>query len=437
MSDYIPTELLADILVRLPVQSLIRFTSVCKSWYSLITSPSFITKHLNHSSTNTKNLLVKASNFDEKKERYLLCRGDEKFSDEFSELEFPLSTPFGHNTILGSCNGLLCMVNFDSSQGVTLWNPSIKKSVTLPMPSLPQSSRRRLVLGFGAHPKTHEYMVVFIVYEMADVMQRKFPSNVLLYTQGAGSWRSIPSVGHPHCLACDDWFPAFVNGSVHWIALDMRAFDDGIRSLIVLFNMGSQAFSVVMMPAALVAVVSTRHLLQACSLLHSAEFMEYALLFRERYLLCHGDEFAELESPLSTSLWRKRIVGSCNGLVCMVYHATSAPCIILWNPLIRKSVTLPMPPSLPVPETSPLPPFVLGFGAHPTTHEYMLVFIVYEKADIVLEKFPSKVELYTQGTGSWRSIATVESGEWSKLFDNVVQYGFSSVLGDYDARRSS
>ncbi|KAE9444998.1 hypothetical protein C3L33_23104, partial [Rhododendron williamsianum] len=122
------------------------------------------------------------------------------------------------------------------------------------MPSLPQSSHRRFVLGFGAHPKTHEHMMVFILYEMADVAQRKFPSKVELYTQGARSWRSVPSVGHPHYLPCDDWFTAFVNGSVHWIARDMRAFNaDGVRSLIMLFNMGSQAFSVLMMPGALVS----------------------------------------------------------------------------------------------------------------------------------------------------------------------------------------
>ncbi|KAI8558627.1 hypothetical protein RHMOL_Rhmol04G0110700 [Rhododendron molle] len=89
----------------------------------------------------------------------------------------------------------------------------------------------------------------------------------------------------------------------------------------------------------------------------------------------------------------------------MVDRATSPPCVILWNPLIRKSVTVPMPPSLQ--ETKPLPPFVFGFGAHPTTHEYMLVFILYERVDVQQRKFPSKVELYTQGTRSWRSIASV------------------------------
>ncbi|XP_058208998.1 F-box protein At3g07870-like isoform X1 [Rhododendron vialii] len=254
MSDYIPTELLAGILVRLPVEPLIRFTSVCKSWYSLITSPSFVAEHLDHTKTNTENLLLKTYDFVKKEERYLLCRGDEKFSDEFSELEFPLSTQIGHKRIVASYSGLLCMIDGGLSGCIILWNPSIRKSVTLPMPSLPQSSHRRFVLGFGAHPKTRENMVVFILYEMADVARWKFPSKVELYTQGARSWRSIHSVGHPHYLPCDDWFPAFVNGSVHWIARDMRAFDaDGIPSLIMLFNMGSQAFSVLMMPGALVS----------------------------------------------------------------------------------------------------------------------------------------------------------------------------------------
>ncbi|KAI8558648.1 hypothetical protein RHMOL_Rhmol04G0112900 [Rhododendron molle] len=102
-------------------------------------------------------------------------------------------------------------------------------------------------------------MVVYILYEMADVARRKFPSKVELYTQGAGSWRSTPSVGHPHYLPCDDWFTAFVNGSVRWIARDMRAFDaDGIRSVIMLFNMGSQAFSVLMIPGALVSEIPLR-----------------------------------------------------------------------------------------------------------------------------------------------------------------------------------
>ncbi|KAI8558442.1 hypothetical protein RHMOL_Rhmol04G0094000 [Rhododendron molle] len=106
------------------------------------------------------------------------------------------------------------------------------------MPSQPETSPPPFVLGFGAHPTTHEYMLVCILFEKADIEQGKFPSKVELYTQGTGSWRSIASVGHPHF----DCVQAFVNGAIHWIAFDGR---------VVLFNMGSLAFSQMMMPAAL------------------------------------------------------------------------------------------------------------------------------------------------------------------------------------------
>ncbi|KAI8558649.1 hypothetical protein RHMOL_Rhmol04G0113000 [Rhododendron molle] len=228
MSDYIPTELLVEILVRLPVESLIRFTSVCKTWHSLITSPSFIAKHLNHSKTNTENFLITTYTFIDNRECYLLCRGD-----EFTELESPFSTSLGQKRIVGNCNGLLCMVDTSLSSYIILWFALF-------------------VLGFGAHPTTHEYVLVLIVYEKADIELGKFPSKVELYTQGTGSWRSIATVGHPHHIAHFNCLQAFVNGAIHWIAFDRRVVN-GQSSLIMLFNMGSQAFSVMMMRAALVS----------------------------------------------------------------------------------------------------------------------------------------------------------------------------------------
>ncbi|XP_031391519.1 F-box/kelch-repeat protein At3g23880-like isoform X2 [Punica granatum] len=45
----LPLELTAEVLSRLPVKTLFRFKSVCKSWRRLIESPSFIPRHLNHS----------------------------------------------------------------------------------------------------------------------------------------------------------------------------------------------------------------------------------------------------------------------------------------------------------------------------------------------------------------------------------------------------
>ncbi|XP_059450216.1 putative F-box protein At3g10240 [Corylus avellana] len=47
MSDFLPLELVSEILVRLPVKPLVRFRCVCKDWFSLISSNDFINTHIN------------------------------------------------------------------------------------------------------------------------------------------------------------------------------------------------------------------------------------------------------------------------------------------------------------------------------------------------------------------------------------------------------
>ena len=45
--SHLPDDIVLDILARLPVKSLLRFRCVRKSWYFRITSPNFISTHLN------------------------------------------------------------------------------------------------------------------------------------------------------------------------------------------------------------------------------------------------------------------------------------------------------------------------------------------------------------------------------------------------------
>ncbi|KAL7219148.1 hypothetical protein ACSBR2_012260 [Camellia fascicularis] len=234
MSDYIPNELLIEIPARLPVDSLLRFTSVCKSWYSLITSPSFITKHINQTITdrkrNSDKLILRLYTDNDKKEHYLLCPDDENFPDDYLELPFPFKSPNGYFRIFGSYNGLLCACDdyYDYSQDhfygsigdasqIVLWNPSIRKSVTICMPCRPPGCYM-FVLGFGAHPTTPEYKVVRLVYLTA--YSSHFAPKVELFTQGTGLWRCIDSVAPPYCMVEFMWSQAFVNGAVHWVAFD-------------------------------------------------------------------------------------------------------------------------------------------------------------------------------------------------------------------------
>ncbi|KAM0917295.1 hypothetical protein ACQ4PT_009604 [Festuca glaucescens] len=53
----IPEDLVLEILVRLPVKSLLRFKTVCKAWHVTISSQSFIAAHLQRSASNHKRRL--------------------------------------------------------------------------------------------------------------------------------------------------------------------------------------------------------------------------------------------------------------------------------------------------------------------------------------------------------------------------------------------
>ncbi|GKA63410.1 putative F-box domain-containing protein [Tanacetum coccineum] len=61
MADYIPLEIQAEIMKRLPVISLIRFRTVSKQWKSLIDSPKFIADHcvIQHHTQSHRHLLLR------------------------------------------------------------------------------------------------------------------------------------------------------------------------------------------------------------------------------------------------------------------------------------------------------------------------------------------------------------------------------------------
>ncbi|KAG5551853.1 hypothetical protein RHGRI_010077 [Rhododendron griersonianum] len=84
---------------------------------------------------------------------------------------------------------------------IIVWNPSTRKSVTLPMAPKTQCPTIA-AYGFGAHPTTQEYK-------------------------------------------------AFLNGVVHWVAVGNPREEGGFRQLIMLFNMASESFSEFMLPTTL------------------------------------------------------------------------------------------------------------------------------------------------------------------------------------------
>lgn len=241
MADYLFEGIIIDILHRLPVKTLLRCTAVSKSWYSLITSNEFISSHMKYAASSKKvapSLLLRRCI--KSSERYELYSDNESFT-RFATLEFPFRSMNAFFTIVGSCNGLLCLsddrVYFMNT--IILWNPSIKKSVLLPKPNMIYSSYGSFIqcLGFGFDPVGNDYKVVRITY--VDLPNKP---QIEVYKLSSGVWQDM-SFLELGCVVYNRSRQIYVNGASHWIARYLDLYD-----LIVSFDMSLEVFRTVMLP---------------------------------------------------------------------------------------------------------------------------------------------------------------------------------------------
>lgn len=188
-TEYLPEEILTDILLRLPVKSLIRFRLVCKSWFTLLKNPNFIATHLNHSSAyNCNHLLVHTQ-----AENHAISLLSNKTLNVTLKIDSP-RTPkvVEREVIVGSCNGLVCLSR-DSE--IVLWNPATKEHKVLPTPSISTECFNPLItcrsIGFGFH--VEDYKVVRMVNSNY-LVSGKITPKVEVYSTSSGSWRVIDAI---------------------------------------------------------------------------------------------------------------------------------------------------------------------------------------------------------------------------------------------------
>lgn len=249
MSDYLPTELVIEILRNLPVKSLIRFTTVCKSWHSIITSPTFINSHLSNHQNRT--LLLRRYDKQDNREHYSLLRATDGslHVDPSSGVDFPFRSQIGYFRIVGSCDGLLCLSDdfFANPSGpVVVWNPSVRNHMVLPKGIINPKEPHIAILGFGV--VSHEYKVVRLVYcRKPDDFGFVVPPQVEIFSLKTGMWRGVKEVGFSLRILEFMWRQVFLNGVVHWVAYEPIN-DIASRSAVLAFQLGDEVFSEVMLP---------------------------------------------------------------------------------------------------------------------------------------------------------------------------------------------
>ncbi|XP_039804527.1 putative F-box protein At2g02030 isoform X4 [Panicum virgatum] len=173
----LPDEIVWEIMIRLPVESLARFKTVSKAWLAIISDPSFVRAHLqcskqkqhrnpSHFLINPKFLLEisNADAFSTNIQFYQWCLQENMMRSTATLLygrHFPTSE-FGRVSDMAHCDGLMLL---PTDTKVYVFNPATKDTI-----ALPESQRnmmwhhRCLPVGLGLDTSTGKYKVARSFY---------------------------------------------------------------------------------------------------------------------------------------------------------------------------------------------------------------------------------------------------------------------------------
>ncbi|XP_021750762.1 F-box protein CPR30-like isoform X3 [Chenopodium quinoa] len=203
-----PTEILSEILSRLPVKSLLRFISVCKFWNSLIKSPNFIKSHLNQTLISDSDRYLLKSSADSP---FFISQIDLHHNHfSFSELDLPLE--YEDVEFFNSCNGVICISDYHKID-VFLFNPLTKSYRKLPVKRNPKHDF--VLFGFGYDSNNDDYKVLRILQRHN--CGKSSHDEVQLYSLNNNSWKSVQGIPHPYYLPFADCHGVLVNEVLHYI----------------------------------------------------------------------------------------------------------------------------------------------------------------------------------------------------------------------------
>ncbi|OIW08151.1 hypothetical protein TanjilG_06694 [Lupinus angustifolius] len=209
LSNYVPEAILEQILLHLPSTTLIRFSSVSKSWFSLISSLSF-TLQRSFSNPNPTLLLIQPT--------------PSSHSTTFTTTPPPYSTHHPYSLrFISSLYGVVCFIeqSVGHDHAITLFNPSIRTYLRIQTPAV-----KHTALGFGFDTGNSDFKVIRIF------------NGVELYSLNQGGWRGIHC---PYRKLEELQFSntqCFLHGNVHWVVSPSYA----TKSYVLIFNMVQEKF---------------------------------------------------------------------------------------------------------------------------------------------------------------------------------------------------
>ncbi|XP_061999591.1 F-box/kelch-repeat protein At3g06240-like [Rosa rugosa] len=236
----LPDHITQEIFCRIPLKTLIQCKFVCKSWHRSLSNPDF-TKTLVYSGAPTCHFLLDLGT-----NKHILA--DVKSAWSPNNMVLKLSDPnalynrVNDSYIIGSSNGLLCLVRHNLKIGAMYFNisnPIIGESIALPIFKDRDNVPLGFAFGFGFSSISHVYKVVLFITRNPPC--KKLECMVL--TVGSGIWRSIGKVCSSIVYTI---YGVFHNGFLHWLCDCKRSRSRFIRA----FDVESERFKNLPMPPA-------------------------------------------------------------------------------------------------------------------------------------------------------------------------------------------
>ncbi|XP_059659993.1 F-box protein At5g07610-like isoform X2 [Cornus florida] len=215
-------DLVVEILVLLPLKSVVRFKSVSKTWFSLISGPTFplLWQKRQRHFHDPKISGLFFTSVSRKQIKYIPLKDTDDVGKSKSLARFPNMYTVDI-TIIDACNGflLLCSEPNYMPRSYQVYNPTTKQSQTLPWPfSLATYPRDDpLYLAFDPSKSIH-YKVVLLKRLLKRLRKGNGLYQIHVYSSETNAW-GTPSDDHYSFPSVDLDNGVYCNGSIHWISL--------------------------------------------------------------------------------------------------------------------------------------------------------------------------------------------------------------------------
>ncbi|CAN4076291.1 unnamed protein product [Withania somnifera] len=213
----LPQDLIIEILVRLPLKTLLKFRCVSKSWHSLLSNAEFHKTHVDFSMKNPKmtdyTLAAVATVSGLGKICHVYTIHSENSSVTVSKHGCPPKTLYHSAWILGSCNGLICLTT-DSFE-LMLLNPCTGKFNVFPDSIIQYEvgdGSYYVRYGFGYDASSKDYKAVKI-FSLPQSDEGRHVNMVNVFSLKSNSWSAIQGFDSGHINGI---VGVFANGALHW-----------------------------------------------------------------------------------------------------------------------------------------------------------------------------------------------------------------------------